>query len=179
MVEGLSRLLHSTISSHTLKGISLHGLPPISHQQFVDDNMLFSHPSVQEASTFKALLNLFSKASGTSINASKSQLFFVHTPSLSQRNIARILGFPIAVLPSKYLGAPLLDSAIKHTPWRTLLDHLETRLSSWTFRSLNIASRLILIYIGSPQMGPYSQSSKKLPLGILKIKQKMGSIQMD
>eukprot|EP00253_Pinus_taeda_P012603 PITA_12603 len=63
----------------------------------------------------------------------------------TQKNIARILGFSIAALPSKYLGAPLLDSAIKHASWRTLLDKLEARLSSWTFRSLNIASRLILI----------------------------------
>jgi len=130
MAEGLSGLLHSAISSHTLKGISLHGLPPISHQQFVDDNMLFGHPSAQEASAFKSLLNLFSEASGTTINASKSQLFFFHTPTLTQRNVARILGFLIAVLPSKYLGAPPLESVIKHASWRSLLDHLETRLSS-------------------------------------------------
>jgi len=107
--------------------------------------MLFGHPSVQEASAFKFLLNLFSEASGISINASKSQLFFFHTPILTQRNIARISGFSIAKPPSKYLGAPLFDSAIKHASWRTLLDNLENRLSSWTYHSLNIASRIILI----------------------------------
>ena len=32
MAEGLSRLLHYAISSHTVKGISLHGLHPLSHQ---------------------------------------------------------------------------------------------------------------------------------------------------
>eukprot|EP00253_Pinus_taeda_P023835 PITA_23835 len=104
--------------------------------------MLFGHPSVQEASAIKSLLNLFSEASGTTINASKSQLFFFHTPILTQRNIARILGFPMAALASKYLGAPLFDSAIKHASWRSLLDNLESRLSSWTYRSLIIASRL-------------------------------------
>jgi len=145
IAKGLSYLLHSAISSHSLKGISLHGQPPISHQLFFDDNMLFDHPSVQEASTFKFLLNLFSEASGTTINASKSQLFFLHTPILTQRNIAKIFGFPIAVLPSKYHGAPLFDSAIKHASWRSLLHILETRLSSWTYYLLNIASRLILI----------------------------------
>eukprot|EP00253_Pinus_taeda_P017956 PITA_17956 len=145
MAEGLSRLLHSTISSQTLKGISLHGLHPLSHQQFVDDTMLFGHPSSQEAYAFKDLLSLFSEASGTSINATKSQLFFFHTPASTQRNIARILGYSIATLPSKYLGAPLLDSAIKNASWITLIDKLESRLSSWTFRLLNMASRLILI----------------------------------
>lgn len=92
--------------------------------------MLFGHPSCQEAKAFKHLLSLFSEASGTSINASKSQLFFFNTPTTTQRNIARILGFSTAVLPSKYLGAPLLDSAIKHGSWRTLLDKLESRLLS-------------------------------------------------
>eukprot|EP00253_Pinus_taeda_P015841 PITA_15841 len=145
MAEGLNRLLHSAISSQTLKGISLHGLHPLSHQQFVDDTMLFGHPSSQEASAFKDLLSLFSEASGTSINATISHLFFFHTPAFTQRNIARILGYSIATLPSKYLGTPLLDSAIKNSSWRTLIDKLESRLSSWTFRSLNMASRLILI----------------------------------
>jgi len=32
MEKGLSRLLHYAISSHALKGISLHGLHPLSHQ---------------------------------------------------------------------------------------------------------------------------------------------------
>lgn len=58
MAEGLNCLLHSAISSHSLKGISLHGLHPLSHQQFVDDTMLFGHPSSQEASAFKVLLSL-------------------------------------------------------------------------------------------------------------------------
>lgn len=130
MAEGLSHLLHFATSSHSLKGITLHGQSPITHQHFVDDNMIFGYPSVQEASAFKLLLNPFSETFGTTINASKSQIFFFHTPVLTQRNVARILGFSIAKLPSKYLVAPLFDSAIKHASWRTLLENLETRLSS-------------------------------------------------
>jgi len=145
MAKGLSRLLHSTVSSQDIKGISLHGLQPLSHQQFVDDTMLFGHPLTQEAKALKKIISLFSEAFGTSINASKSQLFFFNTPASTQRNITRNLGFSIAMLPSKYLGAPLLDSALKHASWRTLLDKMDSRLSSWTFRSLNIAGRLILI----------------------------------
>lgn len=81
MAEGLSRLLHSAISTRSLKGISLHGLLPLSHQKFVDDTMLFGHPSFQEAKAFKYFLSLFSEASGTFINASKSKLFFFNTPA--------------------------------------------------------------------------------------------------
>eukprot|EP00253_Pinus_taeda_P013020 PITA_13020 len=168
MVEGLSRLLHHAVSSKAVKGLGLHGLNPLSHQQFVDDTMLFGHSSSQEAKAFKSLFSLFSEASSTSINASKSQLFFFNTPVSTQRNIARILGFSIAVLPSKYLGAPLMASALKHASWRMLLDKLEARLSSWTYRSLNIASRLILIKSVLQAMPLYLFSILAAPKWVLK-----------
>jgi len=145
LAEGLGRHIKQAIHSHQLKGLSVHNTPATSHQQFVDDTMLFGYPSIQEASCFKALLNDFSEASGTSINSSKSQIFFFHTPPVVKTAVARILGFPIATLPSKYLGAPLIASAIKHSCWRTLIEKLESRLNLWTHRTLNLASCVVLI----------------------------------
>lgn len=81
----------------------------------MDDNILFGYPSVQETSLFKSPLNDFSEALGTSINKAKSQIFFFHTPLVTQFSIARILDFSIDSLPSKYLGAPLIVSTLKHT----------------------------------------------------------------
>eukprot|EP00253_Pinus_taeda_P005215 PITA_05215 len=153
---------------NAVKGLALHALNLLSHQQFVDDTMLFGHSSSQEAKAFKSLFSLFSEASGTSINASKSQLFFFNTPVSTQCNIARILGFSIATLPSKYLGAPLMASALKHTSWGTLLDKLEARLSSWTYRSLNIASRLTLIKSVLQEMPLYLFSILVAPKWVLK-----------
>lgn len=75
----------------------------------------------------------------------KSQIFFFHTPPITQLAITRILGFSIGSLPSKYLKAPLIDSTIKHASWRLLLEKLESYLNLWTHRNLNIASRLVLI----------------------------------
>eukprot|EP00253_Pinus_taeda_P011233 PITA_11233 len=144
MAEGLSGLLHHAVSSNAVKGLALH------------------------AKSFKSFLSLFSEASGTSINASKSQLFFFNTPVSTQRNISRILGFSIAALPSKYLGAPLMASALKHASWRTLLDKLEARLSSWTYRSLNIASRLTLIKSVLQAMPLYLFSLLAAPKWVLK-----------
>eukprot|EP00253_Pinus_taeda_P004854 PITA_04854 len=140
MAEGLGCHIKQALLSQQIKGLSVHNSPTIAHQQFVDDNMLFGYPSVQETSMFKFLLNDFSKASGTSINKAKSQIFFFHTPPIIQRAIAHVLGFSIDTLPSKYLGAPLTDLAIKHASWRTLLEKLDSRLNLWTHRSLNIAS---------------------------------------
>eukprot|EP00253_Pinus_taeda_P021887 PITA_21887 len=107
--------------------------------------MLFGHPSVQEARLLKDLLSTFSDATGPLINRVKSQIFFFNTPMSTQNSIARILGFTIANLPSKYLGAPMIASALKHASWTDLLDKFEAKLSLWTYRSLNMASRVILI----------------------------------
>eukprot|EP00253_Pinus_taeda_P009939 PITA_09939 len=141
LAEGLGRSIKSAILSHSLKGLAFHHIPAFSHQQFVDDNMLFGHPSVQEAQSFKSILSNFWEASRALINKVKSEIFFFNKPPTTQRAIARILGFTIASLPSKYLGAPLFALALKHSSWSCLLEKLQAKLFLWTHRTLNMSSR--------------------------------------
>eukprot|EP00253_Pinus_taeda_P011612 PITA_11612 len=130
--------------------------------------MLFGHSSVQEARTLNAVLDNFSKASGALINKVKSQIFFFNTPPTSQRAIARILGFSVASLPSKYLGAPLIASAIKHSSWTNLLEKLEAKLFLWTHRALNMACRIVLIKAVLQSMSLYLFSIMAAPKWVLK-----------
>jgi len=155
MAKGLGCLIKNVVHSHNLRGISAHGTFAITHQQFLDDNMLLRHPSVREAHAFKDLLDTVSMASGTSINTAKSQIFFFHTPPATQRITARIIGFSQAKFPSKYIDAPLIDSALKHASWNQLIEKLESLLSSWTYRTLNMASRLIMIKVVLQSMPLY------------------------
>eukprot|EP00253_Pinus_taeda_P003190 PITA_03190 len=90
------------------------------------------------------LFVIMAEGLGRHIN-SKSQIFFFHTPPPVKSAITHILGFQAASLPSTYLGAPLTASAIKQPTWRALLDKLDSKLNLWTHRSLNIASRVVLI----------------------------------
>eukprot|EP00253_Pinus_taeda_P034383 PITA_34383 len=173
MAEGLGRSLQAALQSDALKGISLHGAPTVSHQQFADDNMIFGHPSVQEARALNSLLNIFSTASRACINRIKSQIFFFNTHPTTQRSIARILGFSIASLPSTYLGAPLIESARKHSSWTILLEKLENRLLLWTHRSLNMASRLVLIKAVLQSMPLYLFSILAAPKWVLKAIKKL------
>ena len=168
MAEGLGRHIKHALLSRKLKGISVHNSPATSHQQFVDDTMLFGYPSVQEASCLKSLLNDFSLASGTHINCAKSQIFFFHTPPSVKVAVTRILGFPTASLPSKYLGAPLTASSIKQPAWRSLLENLEARLNLWTYRSLNLASCATLIKSVLQAMPLYLFSILAVPKWVLK-----------
>eukprot|EP00253_Pinus_taeda_P015289 PITA_15289 len=130
--------------------------------------MLYGHPSVQEARQLKSLLADFSEASGASINQSKSQIFFFHTSSAIQSVILRIPRFTSAKLPSTYLGAPLITSKLKHSAWKSLLEKLEAKLCSWTRRSLNMASRLVLIKAILQAMPLYLFSILSAPKWVLK-----------
>ena len=59
--------------------------------------------------------------------------------------IAKLLNFRHGSLLSKYLGAPLIDSALKHSSWKDLLAKLELYLSQWTLLTLNLVGHLVLI----------------------------------
>eukprot|EP00253_Pinus_taeda_P031538 PITA_31538 len=168
MAEGLGRSITSARIAQQLKGLSFNNSPAYSHQQIVDDNMLFGHPSVQEAHLLKSIPSNFSDASGALINRVKSNFFFFNTLVPTQKAIGRILGFTIASLPSKYLGAPLMASALKHSSWKHLLEKLETRLSLWTYRALNMASRLVLIKAVLHSMPLYLVSILAAPKWVLK-----------
>jgi hypothetical protein len=85
----------------------------------------------------------------------KSLIFFFNTPPNTQRNIVRTLGFASSSLPSKYLGTPLITSAIKHSTWKDLIEKLTQNISSCTFRTLNLVGHLVLIKVILQTMSLY------------------------
>jgi hypothetical protein len=79
------------------------------------------------------------------LNLDKSQLYFFNTPVEIQNHISQLLGIPKSSLPSNYLGVPLTGEATRNISWDSLLLSISNRLSNWTFRSLNLAARLVLL----------------------------------
>lgn len=72
LMEGLSRYIHKAKSEGRIKGLRpFPSTPATTHQQFADDTMLHGSPTVKEAKALKAILFLFSKASGMEVNHSK------------------------------------------------------------------------------------------------------------
>jgi hypothetical protein len=146
MAEGLGRSISAAITDGSLKGLPLHNLQPaLSHSQFVDDTLLLNSPSAKEALSLNSILSDFTEASGMSLNLDKSKLYFFNTPAPVQIHISRLLGIPRSSLPSNYLGVPLTGAAARSISWESLLLSISNRLSNWTFRPLNIASRLVLL----------------------------------
>ena len=114
-MEDISHLLKAKIRSQELKGLTPHpGLDPQSHQQFVDNTMLFGKALGQEARVIKNCLNTFLTTSGLEVNNKKSQIFFFNTRPITKHNIYCILDSYEGNIPSKYLGAPLSDSMLRN-----------------------------------------------------------------
>jgi hypothetical protein len=146
LAEGLGRYIKASVLEGSLKGLPLHNLQPApSHSQFVDDTLLLNSPMAQEAQKLNSILADFIEASGMSLNLDKSKLYFFNTPPSVQHHISRLLGIPRRSLPSNYLGIPLSGAAASNISWDNLLLSISNRLSNWTFRPLNIASRLVLL----------------------------------
>jgi hypothetical protein len=146
LAEGLSRSIHAAIDSKLLTGLSLHGIsPPISHSQFVDDPLLMGSPTVREASSLLDIMQTFVDASGLECNKEKSQIFFFNTPPPVQCHISGLLGFNRSSLPPKYLGIPLINNAHQNSSWKHLLSSFSKKISSWTYRALNLPNHLILL----------------------------------
>lgn len=125
MMEGLGRAIKQAKETGKIKGLQLiengHAL---NHQQFVDDTMLQGIPTVKEDSAYKNILDDFSQALGMEFNLSITKIFFFNTNIAIQRNIARILGFQMDSLPSKYLGVPLTAKLMQKIIWEPLINKM-------------------------------------------------------
>ena len=107
--------------------------------------MLMGHPLVQEAQALKRTLKIFTKDLGLTVNADKSQVFFLNTTPIVHRNIVRNLGFTKGNFPSKYLRVTLGVGTIKNVSWKDLMDRFKSRLSRWILHPLNLPSRMVLV----------------------------------
>ena len=124
--------------------------------------------TLRGAKTLKSILDNFTVASSTSINETEPQIFFFNTPLRIQLTIAREMGFQGSSIPTKHLSIQLSEKSLKKSHWNDLLAALDHRLSSWTFRTLNTPSHLILLKSTLQVMPLYLFSTLVAPKSILK-----------
>eukprot|EP00253_Pinus_taeda_P022384 PITA_22384 len=168
LMEGLSRLIAKRKEDGQIKGLQpIRSCPATTHQQFVDDTMLHGTPTVKEATAYRDILHLFSRASGMEINFSKSTIFFFNTHQAVQSHLSRLLGFKIGSLPSRYLGAPLTLKPWQKAHWEKILANMQRRCKHWTNRALNFAGRLVLTKAILQAIPQYMLSILLAPKGIL------------
>lgn len=59
--------------------------------------------------------------------------------------LTRILGFHSRELPTKYLGTQLALNPPRLANWHHTIEKIKNRLANWSFRTLNIAGRIVLL----------------------------------
>eukprot|EP00253_Pinus_taeda_P005533 PITA_05533 len=144
--EGLRRIIKREIRKKKIRGLKPWGNNlAITRQQFVDDIMLFGEVSIREVRAIKEVLDIFMEASGMEINKEKSCTFIFNTPEAIKAHLTKTLGFRQGDLPTKYLGNQLDIHPTRMKNWQEVIDKIKRRLTNWSFRSLNIASRIILL----------------------------------
>ena len=146
VAKGLGRYIKLASQYSHLKGLNLWGSDlPITHQQFVDDIMLFCKFTLCEVRKLRYIIHESMQASRNLINNDKSNILFFKTPILIQTFLALSLGFVIGSLPIKYFGMPLVFNSLRNSCWKYILQKIQSKLNGWDFRDLNLAGRVILI----------------------------------
>lgn len=166
-VEGLGRKIKKELRDKKIKGIKLWGNNlPITHQQFVHDVMLFGEASLKQVRNFKRVLEVFMKALGMEINKEKSCTFIFNSPNSIKAHLTRVLGFRQGNLPTKCLGIQLDLNPNRMKSWQSTLEKIKKRLASWSFRSLNVASRIVLLKSVLLSIPIYPLSIMAAPKGV-------------
>lgn len=131
VAEGLGRYFKKELRERKIKGLRLWGSNlPITHQQFVDDIILFCEVSLKEVRGVKRILDLFMEASGMEINKDKSCTFIFNTPETIKAHLTRTLGFQYGELPTKYLGNQIDVNPTRIAKWQQIIEKLKNRLEN-------------------------------------------------
>eukprot|EP00253_Pinus_taeda_P025237 PITA_25237 len=145
-VEGLGRFLKKEQRERIIKGLKLWGSNiPITHQQFVDDIMLFCEATVKEVKGIKRILDTFMEASGMEVNKEKSCTFVFNSLDSVKAHLTRMLGFKQGELPTKYLGNQIDFHPTRMVNWLQVIEKIKNKMAGWAFRTLNIAGRIVLV----------------------------------
>lgn len=120
-------------------------MEPITHQQFIDDTMLFGLSSPFEAKTIKKILNSYTSISGQEINTMKSNITFFNTNKELQMRILKILQSKAGELPCKYLGLPIDKGTRSSNLWNQVVTKITNRISSWRGKWLSSTGKASMI----------------------------------
>lgn len=112
---------------------------------FADDILIFCHASLQSVATVHSCIHSFSLYSGLLPNIQKSQCFLGNSDQATTQCILALLGFTPGILPSKFLGVPLISSKLSFHDCVPLIHRITQRASSWTSNVLAFSGRLQLI----------------------------------
>jgi hypothetical protein len=117
----------------------------LSISLYADDVILFCHPSREDVSAAKGILELFGQASGLRINYTKSTTSLIRCEEEEVTHAVQHLGCPIAELPITYLGIPLTIRKPAAAQLQPMVNRTAGMLPTWRSRLMQKPGRLALV----------------------------------
>ncbi|XP_019158562.1 PREDICTED: uncharacterized protein LOC109155332 [Ipomoea nil] len=169
VAEGFSAMIRDYESRGKIHGFTVaRNAPPISHLFFADDSFIFFKASVEEATNLKQLLKYYEKASGQSINLTKSSLAFSkNTPNPVRDQLSNILGIHHSGNNGNYLGLPMIIGRNKTEILKFIKNRIVSRIQGWNHRFISKAGREILLKSVLQALPSYAMRVFLLPKGLI------------
>eukprot|EP01018_Ginkgo_biloba_P033237 Gb_27956 [translate_table: standard] len=105
LAKALGRNLTKAVEDGKVEGFKpTSSIEPLSHLQFANDTLIVTKASLPKENFLEGILLTYEEEAGQKINIAKSKVFFLNTPELRSRCIARALGYSIGSLPNSYLA---------------------------------------------------------------------------
>lgn len=124
----------------------------LNHLCFADNLFLFSYGDVKFVRFFTGALQYFQNVQGLQINKDKSFIFFANIDKEVKVQILQALS---CNLPVKYLGLPLVSTAIKKVHCQKLADRIVAKMQCWYTKHLSYVGRAQLINVVLRSMSVY------------------------
>ncbi|GJZ66534.1 RNA-directed DNA polymerase, eukaryota [Tanacetum coccineum] len=145
VMESLHISFKRVVDAGMFNGIVLNSVMHLSHMFYADDAVFMGQWSTKNIDTIIYVLKCFHRASGLSINLSKSKLLGVVVSEDRVVQAANRIGCGVLKAPFAYLGSKVEGNMSRIKSWDEIVDKMVDRLSKWKMKTLSIGGRLTLL----------------------------------
>jgi hypothetical protein len=131
--------------------------------QYADDTLIVARADDAAVLQLKALLCSFTRATGLSINYTKSTLVPTHILGPNVESYVGILGCSQGSFPQTYLGLPLSNEKLNLAAYAPIITSADKYLSGWWASLLNHQGRLVLVNAVLDSLPVYAIGAVQLP----------------
>ncbi|GKB68891.1 RNA-directed DNA polymerase, eukaryota, reverse transcriptase zinc-binding domain protein [Tanacetum coccineum] len=141
VMESLHISFKRVVDAGMFNGIVLNSVMHLSHMFYADDAVFMGQWSTKNIDTIIYVLKCFHRASGLSINLSKSKLLGVVVSEDRVVQAANRIGCGVLKAPFAYLGSKVGGNMSRIKSWDEIVDKMVDRFSKWKMKTLSIGGK--------------------------------------